>query len=513
MQLKQSTYFNPAKLPTRLPSSLTQNIQWIQSVFPIELSFDLISRKISFQNTEGFWIGINGLCNLKPLQDLFDDLQDPSFFSEPQITNLQKLLQDKIGYVQSEICSDPQKLVHSILSGAGVLFLDGFSSAVIIDTRSYPLRSIEEPDTERVTRGARDGFIENLLSNANLIRRRIHTPALAFELYQIGQFGKTDVSISYVNGLADESLLHTIRMDLKRLADSDISALTLGSKSLEELLVPKKSFHPLPSLFSTERPDVACSYLLEGYILLLVDNSPSVLVLPGTIFQFTQSPEDDYKSPSVGTMNRLMRFFCILVSLFLLPLFLLLGSCYQLLPDWLSGINADQLGPIRLWILILFTEFGFHLFRYACAHSSSRFSGPMSIVGGLILSEVAINLKWTSLEVIFYSAVTLLASLAISSIEFSDALRLYRLLQSLTCGFGLFLAKILAPDNPTLLLTGGSLGLFVGFILMLVSAITTPVYAKKSYFWPLVPYEKKALKSLLFRANTSHAQPNQIWKR
>lgn len=535
--------FSPDKSYTMPPStSLEKNIEFLKHIFPIGTSYDILTHKFLFQGVPAYWIGINGFCSNADLQDIIKNLQDPGFNETPEIKDIQSFLNSKIDYVQSSLSSSWQTITKSVLSGSSALFFDGFAEAILIDTRSYPTRSIEEPDTERITRGAKDGFIENILSNSTLIRRRIRNPSLTFEIKTVGDISQTDVAIAYIGDLVDKALLteaydrldslsHPYKTTKASAQRTDaarspypskkasashsvqISSLTMGSKSLEELFVPKRFFHPLPSLFSTERPDVACSYLLEGYVLLLVDNSPSALVLPGTIFQFTQSPEDYYKSPSVGTLNRLMRFFCILLSLFTMPVFLLLASVPSILPGRLASINADGLNPVRLFFLVLFTEFGFHLFRYASAHSSSRFSTPMSVVGGLILSEVAMELKWSSLEIIFYASITLLANLAIASIEFSDALRLYRIFMLLCTGIGTSIGYEQAPAAAGHIFLCGGTGFLISLVLVLLSAATTPSFAGKSYFWPLIPFQWDALKTLLVRKPTAKAQPGKIWKR
>ena len=245
----------------------------------------------------------------------------------------------------------------------------------------------------------------------------------------------------------------------------------------------------------TERPDVACSYLLEGHILLIVDNSPTVLILPGTIFQFTQSPEDYYKGALTGCYLRLVRFLCIPLSLLLMPCFLLLAAYYPAVAENWQLLTTTELTPARLVFYVIAVEFLLDLFKYSASLSSSRFSGSLSIVGGLIISDIAVSLKWASTEVLFYASITLLASLSISSIEFADALRLYRIFLVFMTGFG------------------GRTGFFIGVTLVSLSIATTPTFGKMSYFWPLIPFNKAALKNLLFRYPTAKAQPCNVWDR
>ncbi len=221
-------------------------------------------------------------------------------------------MQSKLGYAQVSLTSSIDTILQNILSGPSVLLVEGFAQAVIIDVRTYPVRSISEPDTERSTRGARDGFVETLLFNTNLIRRRVRSPKLTFSICSLGAESRTDVAIAYLADQVNEELLDTLK---KKLSQLQITSLTMGSKKSGRTPDQKTLVESSASIQLTERPDVACSYLCEGHILLIVDNSPAVLLLPGTIFQFTQSPEDYYNNPLTGTYFRMIRFLCIPVSL------------------------------------------------------------------------------------------------------------------------------------------------------------------------------------------------------
>lgn len=475
-----------------LSSVLSENIRYIKEHLPIKTSFDLMTRHLYLGKTPAFFLGVNGFCKTEILQQILSDLQNPLYMADDTVDDIARYVDGKIGYVQTSLTDSWDDIIRNVLSGPAALFIDGFPQAILIDVRSYPARGIAEPDLERVTRGARDGFVETLLFNANLIRRRVRSPELVFSMHSVGTQSKTDVAVAYLRDSVNETLLEKLNRTLDAL---QVTSLTMGAKSLAELLVPKSWWNPLPSIQMTERPDVACSYLSEGHILILTDNSPLVLVLPCTIFQFTQSPEDYYKSPSVGTYFRLIRFLCAPVSLLLLPLFLLITARY---PDFAMswGLLSDgALTPERLFFYVLSVDFLLDLFKYSSSLSSGKFSGSLSIVGGLIIGDIAVSLNWATTDVLFYAAVTLLASLAITDVEFSDAIRLYRLLLLLATGFL------------------GLPGFLIGLALTLLSAATTPTFGGFSYFWPLFPFNKKALGRLLFRSPTPKAQPSRIWNR
>ena len=388
-----------------LSSILQENIRYIEERLPVHSSFDLMTRHLYLGKTKAYFLGINGFCKTDVLQQVFSDLQNPMYMSDNYVEAIEDYMNSKIGYAQTSLSDSWDEIIRNVLSGPAVLFIDGFTRAVLIDVRTYPARGIEEPDLERVTRGARDGFVETLLFNANLIRRRVRSPELVFAMHSVGAESKTDVAVAYLENTVNRELLEKLSAALDSLL---ATSLTMGAKSLEELLLRKHWWNPLPSMQMTERPDVACSYLAEGHILVLVDNSPQVLILPCTIFQFTQNPEDYYKSPAVGSYFRMVRLLCIPVSLLLLPLFLLITAHFpDTAREW--GLLTDTgLTPQRLFFYVLAVEFLLDLFKYSSSLSSGKFSGSLSVVGGLIIGDIAVTLNWATTDVLFYAAVTLL---------------------------------------------------------------------------------------------------------
>jgi stage V sporulation protein AF len=250
---------------------------------------------------------------------------------------------------------------------------------------------------------------------------------------------------------------------------------------LEELIVKKRWWNPLPQIRYTERPDVACSYLLEGYIAIIVDNFPCAMLFPCTLLQFTQNPEDYYQNPTVGNYLRLLRFICILISLFLLPVFLLLGIYALKLPMGFTVVSDASMSPMKLFAYVMLVELSLDIFKYSSMNAASGLSNSLGLIGGIIVGDVAMKLKWATPEAVFFGAITMLATLSIASQEFGQAIRLYRYLLVISTGF--------------LHIWGFGIGLF----LVIFSIVTTPSIAGKSYLWPLIPFEWKALKTLLFR--------------
>lgn len=480
-----------------IQSSLKDNVRMLHDLLPLGRSFDLITRDLLLGDTQALWIGLNGFCVSEMLEKLFSVLQgaeaqDASSQNENLVQNLHLYVESRVGIAQISYSKSYQEALEKLTSGNSLLFVDGHGEAVVLDTRAYHSRSVEEPQLEKMTRGARDGFIEILLTNANLIRRRIRSPHLVFEMHTVGQTGKTDVAIAYMEDRCDPDLVKKISTAIDNLK---VTSLTMGTKSLEELLVKRRWWNPLPSLQMTERPDVAASYLTEGYVLVLVDNTPMVLILPCTIFQFTQTAEDYYKNPLVGTYLRFIRFLCIPVALLFMPLFLLITAYYPRLAEKWQLVSTEYPSRGHLFFYVIVVEFFLALFQYSASLSSDRFSGALSIVGGLLIGDMAVSLHWSTSEVLFYGGITLLATISVSCVELSDALRLYRMFLIL-CTF-----------------VGGVPGFWVGIGLTFLSIVTTPTFGGYSYFWPLIPWNGKALVNLLLRTPTAKAQPSKVWRR
>lgn len=463
----------------KLKKDWESNIALLKEHLSTETNFDVFTKKMSFGDRSACLVGINGLCDTDLLLDVLADLEAHSSQSD----DIESL------YAQCSATDDLTLIAEAVLSGQTVLLIEQKDKACLLDTRSYPARGIQEPDMERVSRGARDGFTEVLLQNTALIRRRIRSTDLTFELKKIGTVSATDVVIAYMNTYADETLLQRIREQLEQIK---AASLTMGSVSLEELLIPGSFLHPLPSLRTTERPDVVCSHLVEGHIAILVDTSPIVLLLPGTLFQFTQSPDDYYRSPPVGGFFRLLRFLCIPVNLLLLPVFLLLTAYYPDFSEKWQLLSTDSMAPARIFFYVLAVDFAMDLLKYSAALTSSKYSGSLSIVGGLLIGDIAVKLNWASVEVLFYAGISLLAGISLANVEFADGLRLYRLFLILTTGFF------------------GPKGFWIGLLLTLISTATTPTIKGYSYLWPLIPFDRRALHNILFRNPTPKAQPPHI---
>ncbi len=464
-----------------LSSNLNETIQSVKTELAIDKSFDIVGRDITVGSKNAYLVFIDGFAKDQILLFILERLQNLKE-EEISVDTIKKLIQTDIAYIEVDTFNSLEPMKTSVLSGGAALFIDGQNEGILLDVREYPVRGPQEPDLEKVTRGARDGLVETIIFNTTLIRRRIRDPELIFELKTVGSQSKTDVAVGYIDNVVDHKLLDELK---RKLDEIDINALVMAEKTLEELLIKKKWYNPLPQVRFTERPDVVAAHLLEGHIAIIVDTSPSVMLLPVTIFHFTQHAEDYYQNPLVGTYLRWIRFFAMFLAFIISPLWLLLVYNQSALPSWLAFIGPKKIGHIPLFIQFILLEFGLDFLRTASIHTPNTLSTSLGIIGGLILSELAVKVGWFVPETILYMAIAGIGTFSSPSIEFGMAIRIFRLF--LIISTGLF----------------KTIGFFVGLIIVLAIICTTKAFGNQSYLWPLIPFDKKSLWKYVFKTTNT----------
>jgi len=463
----------------RLSPDINVSIKLLKDALPIKRSFDVIGRELIIgQSTNAYLVFIDGFAKDDIMLWILEVLQS---LSENDLNHnvIDTLMKKKIGYIEVERFSDIEQIRTMVLAGAVGLLVDGQDEAIIIDSREYPVRSPEEPELEKVSRGSRDGLVETIIFNTALIRRRLRDPNLIFEITTVGKRSKTDVVIAYLEDIADKNLLKEIQ---DKLGNIDVGALVMAEKTLEELLIKKHWYNPLPQAKFTERPDVVAAHLMEGHIAIIVDTSPSIMLLPVTMFHFTQHAEDYYQNILVGSYYRWVRFLGMLSALLLPPLWLLLVQNIEMLPDWLQFLGPKEEYTIPLFIQLILLEFGLDILRLSSIHTPSALNTSLGIIGGLILSDLAVKVGMFVPETVLYMALAGIGTFATPSLEFALALRIFRFI--------------------LLILTGllGFWGFVGGLIVVFILLLTSKSFKNgKPYTWPLIPLKLKPLAHILFR--------------
>lgn len=370
-----------------------------------------------------------------------------------------------------------EPIVTSILLGKCLLLIEGFEKGLLFDAKAYPTRGVEEPADGKVLRGSHDGFTEVVKKNSALIRRRIRDPKLVMENHRVGSRSKTDVVLCYLDDKVDRAALEQIRQRLEKV---DVCSVSMGQESIAEAMHRPQWFNPFPRVRYTERPDAAAASVMEGSIVLMVDNSPSVMLLPTSFFDFIQETNDYYFPPLVGTYLRFVRFFVFLASLVVTPLWYLAMMNPEVIPSWLTFIGIEEPNGVPLLLQLLLLELIVDLLKLASLNTPDVLSNSFSMLGALILGDFAVRANWLVPEVLVYIAFVAIANFAQPSFELGYAFKLMRvLLLILSALFSIW-------------------GFLAGMGLMLVLIVTTEPLAGH-YLYPLYPFNWKALKHLLFR--------------
>lgn len=465
----------PKKKNTPIVMKLEQNREILNQRIGVDQSFDMGFRTLNILNQEVNLYYVTGLCETPVIVELLRQLFEIDREANQDKTVFQRVKND-IPHQQVEAVDSIEKCITQLLSGLIVIFIEGEAEALIVDVRSYPGRTPEEPDTEKVIRGSRDGYTENIIENTALTRRRIRDERLRNEIMQVGERSKTDICISYIQDVADPGLVDKLKKEIQNI---DVDGLSMADKTLEEYIL-HQGVTPFPLVRYTERPDVAASHLFEGHVLVMVDTSPSMIITPTTYFHHVQHAEEYRQSPLVGTFVRWVRYFGILASVFLLPLWMLFVMQPDLLPDYLSFIGPNEETTIPVVIQILLADLGLEMLRIAAIHTPTPLSTAMGLIAAVLIGQIAIDVGMFVPEVILYVAVSAIGSYSTPSYELSVANKMSRVL--LVVIVALFEVK------------GFMIGV-MAYVLLLarIKSLNTP------YLWPFLPFNAKAASQIVFR--------------
>lgn len=444
------------------------NLQVLSDALRSEQSFDLIKRELVIANRRATMFFIDGLLKdditEKILEFFYKNVKDENFKSALYFS------QSAVPYVEVEVSAELKKVCTDVLSGISALIVEGFTEVILLDTRTYPQRSTSEPDNDKVLRGSRDGFVETLINNTALIRRRIRDTNLTVKAYSVGTQSHTDIAVIYMENKVDKKLLANLD---KRLKAIDVPSLTMNQQSLVEALYKNLWYNPFPKVKHTERPDTTASAILDGNIVILVDNAPSALLLPTSIFDVLEEADDYYFPPVTGTYLKLARYFITIVTVLITPLWLLALQNPDYCPEFFRFVLLDEPQNIPVFWQLILMEVGIDGLRLAALNTPNSLTTPLSIIGAIALSEFAVESGWVSMEAILYMALVTVANFTQPNFELGYSFKFCRvLLLVLTYIFNVW-------------------GFIIAFIINLVLLCTNRTLSSKSYLYPLVPFNGK----------------------
>ena len=467
----------------KMSGSLADDMEYLNGQLGVGTNFDVLYRVVQIGGGNACIYMIDGFCKDEVMQKL---LQHFIGITEDKMpSDAHEMSKQLVPYGEVDLEDEWEKIEYSVMSGVVAMFIDGYDRCILIDARTYPARGVSEPEKDKVLRGSKDGFVETIVFNTALIRRRIRSPQLRMEMLKAGTNSQTDIVLCYMDDRVDRNFLEKIR---NRINSLKVDALTLNQESLAECLYKRRWYNPFPKFKYSERPDTAAAQVLEGNIIILVDNSPSVMITPTTFFDVIEEADDYYFPPITGTYLRLSRMVIAIVTYFLTPTFLLLMEYPEWIPKGFEFIAVRDTIHIPIIWQLLILELAIDGLKLAAVNTPNMLSTPLSVMAALVLGEFSVKSGWFNSEVMLYMAFVAVANYTQNSYELGYALKFMRVINLiLTAIFGIW-------------------GYIAGIAILLISIATNRTVSDQSYLYPLIPFNGKQLLHQIFRTRLPEAK-------
>lgn len=406
-----------------ISKELKKNVMYLSNILPVEQSFDIIQRNMIIGGRESTFYFIDGFTKDEAMLKIMDSFYGVQEEDMPE--DATGFAEQCVPYVEVDILGDFNAILKNILSGVTCVFIDGYEACVAIDCRTYPARSVEEPDKDKSLRGSRDGFVETIVFNTAMMRRRIRDPHLVMEMTEIGTSSRTDVVVCYMSDRVDRDMLKVIQ---DKLAQIQVDDLRMNQQTLAEALYKRNWYNPFPKFKFTERPDTASACLLEGKVIIMVDNSPSAMVLPTSIFDMIEEANDYYFPTLTSLYLKVSRAIITILTVFMTPIFLLFMQNPRWIPETFEFVAIRDTINIPLIFQILILELAIDGLRLAALNTPSMLSTPLSVIAGIVMGEFSVKSGWFNSEIMLYMAFVSVANYTQPNFELGYALKFMRLL-------------------------------------------------------------------------------------
>lgn len=372
---------------TKVFSKRDKNVDYMNQMLPVEDSFDIVQRDIQIGGKDATFYFIDGFTKDESMLKIMDSFFNIKEGDMPK--DAAAFATTCIPYVEVDVIGDFDQIFRNLLSGVTCLFIDGYQACLAIDCRTYPARSVDEPDKDKSLRGSR-----------------------------------TDVALCYMEDRVDQELLKNLNY---RIRDIKVDDLRMNQQSLAECLFKRKWYNPFPKFKFTERPDTAAACLLEGKVVILVDNSPSAMILPTSILDIIEEANDYYFPTLTGMYLKISRALITFLTIFLTPVFLLFMQNLSWLPKIFAFVAVKDTVNIPLIFQLLMLEVAIDGLRLAALNTPSMLSTPLSVIAGLVMGEFSVKSGWFNAEVMLYMAFVAVANYTQPNFELGYALKFMRL--------------------------------------------------------------------------------------
>ncbi|MEK3684061.1 spore germination protein [Paenibacillus sp. FSL R10-2736] len=354
----------------------------------------------------------------------FESLNDDVLLAATTAEVYSYIKDNALSIGKEKLVQDINGLLEALLSGDTIILVDGLGEAVSGSTCGGEVRAVSEASTQVAIRGSKESFTETISTNIALVRKIIKNPDLWTETMKLGDVTHTDITIMYIHGIADEE---TIKVFKKKLQEIKVDSI-LESGYIEQIIEDNK-YSPFPTLYNTERPDSVAGNLLDGRIAIFVDGTPFVLIAPTTFFMFFHTVEDYYQRYDISTLIRLLRFLCLLISLYGPAIFVAALNFHQeMIPTpLLINLASQREGvPFPAFVEAVMMEVTFEIIREAGVRMPSPIGQTVSIIGGLVLGTAAVQAGIVSPAMVIVVSLTGISSFATPAFNMALSIRMLR---------------------------------------------------------------------------------------
>lgn len=459
----------------KINKNIIKNIKNIKRIYGD--SQDINQRIIKIKNKQ---IGIVFLESSSSAKTISDYIVKSAIYSKKEtniFSSLFSILKNNTFNSQLSIIDDFKKIPYYLSSGFTIIIVEGFEKAIVMETKAELDRGITEATSEPIIRGSKDSFTESHSKNLGLIRKRIKDENLWFNEIIVGKRTKTKITIAYINGIANKEKVKIIKQKLSKINIDGI----LDSGNIRDYLTAQKSI--FPQIKSSERPDIASQELLNGKIIILVENCPFILILPTVFIDYIKSSEDQNQKSINITFTRILRFFALIITILTPALYIAVATYDQnTIPDKLLISLAVQREGVpfpTFFEIILFMTI-FEILRESDIRSPSNMTTAMSIVGALVLGQAAVDASIVSPITIIIVAITSISSLIFQDTDFINGIRFWR--------FSFIIASSVM----------GAIGI-ISMLLILTTKIVSLENLDTPFLSPIVPFDKEANKDAIIK--------------
>lgn len=456
--------------------SIDERREAVKKLLNMDSNFDIIQRNLETGGRQVAIFVINGFLNSDLCEKIIEYFYNIGSKELPE--DLHGFIRNCIPFADVKSIDNEQNFKDAVLAGLTCFIIEGYSDIIALDIRKFPSRSVEEPDKDKVLRGSRDGFVESLIPNTALVRRRIRDVNLIFEIQKAGRSSRTDIAVGYMKGRVNEAVIEKV---INKIKNIDADSLTMNQESLAEALLPNHWFNPFPKFKYTERPDAAAASLLEGSVVILVDNSPSAMIIPTSLFDIIEDANDYYFPPITGTYLRFTRILTNILALFITPVFLLFIENPEWIPKGFDFIMIKDDINVNPLLQFLILELAVDGLKMASVNTPSMLSTPLSVVAAIVFGDYTVESGWFNSEIMLYMAFVAVANYTQSNMELGYALKFSRIMLLVVTNFF------------------GIWGFVAGTVVIVLSLLFNKTFAGRGYLYPLIPFNGVQLLKRFFR--------------